>query len=277
MKTTLRTALLTAATPRAFETKPGWKMDGDKLAVDADGNPIFINAGGQEQSVKGDTITNLNAEAKAHRTAKEKAEADLAAYKGPDGKMIDPQAAIKAITTVSKIDAKTLIDAGEVDRVREQIKAEFTEQLTEKDKALERVSGENNQLKIARTFDGSDFVRDRLAVPRDMFEATFGKNIKVGEKGEIEFYGRDGNRLLSKANAGEYAKGDEAFELLVEQHPQKDAIIKANQEGGTGNGGGGGNRGQGRTMKRADFDALDPVAAANAAGAMGKGELTIVD
>lgn len=276
MKTTLLTALMTTAAPRAFETRSGWKMDGDKLALDGDGNPIFINAGGQEQSVKGDTITNLNAEAKSHRTAKEKAEADLKKYE-VNGKLIDPAAATKAIETVSKIDAKTLIDAGEVDRVREQIKGEFTEQLNEKDKALAAVSGENTQLKIARTFDGSDFVRDKIAVPRDMFEATFGKNIKVGEKGEIEFYGRDGNRLLSKTNAGEYAKGDEAFELLVDQHPQKDAIIKAQQQGGTGNDGQGGQRGTGRTMKRAEFDALDPVTQANHAGAMGKGELTIVD
>lgn len=110
-----------------------------------------------------------------------------------------------------------------------------------------------------------------------MFEATFGRNIKISDGGEIEFYGRDGNRLLSKKNAGEYAKGDEAFELLVEQHPQKDAIIKAEQAGGSGNGGGGGQRGGGRTMKRADFDALDPGAKATAGAAMAKNELQIVD
>ena len=282
MKTTLRTALMIAAAlaavmPRAFENKAGWKMDGDKLAVDADGNPIFINAGGQEQSVKGDTITNLNAEAKRHRTDKEQAQAALDKYKGPDGKHVDPDAAIKAIDTVSKIDAKKLIDSGEVDRVREQIRGEFTAQLSEKDKALETLTGENNSLKIARVFDSSDFVRDGLAVPRDMFEATFGKNIKVGANGEIEFYGRDGNRLLSKKAAGEYAKGDEAFELLVEQHPQKDAIIKAPQQGGTGNNGQGGQRGQGRTMKRVDFEALDPGKQAEAAGQMAKGELSVVD
>lgn len=274
----ITTAIATGVVfPRAFENKPGWKMDGDKIAVDSDGNPIFINSAGQEQSVKGDTISNLNAEAKSHRTAKEQAEAQLAKYKGPDGKLIDPETAIKAVDTVSKIDAKKLIDAGEVDKVRDAIKSEFTGQLTEKDKALETLKGENNQLKIARTFDASEFVRDRLAVPRDMFEATFGRNIKIGDNGEIEFYGRDGNRLLSKKNAGEYAKGDEAFELLVEQHPQKDAIIKAEQAGGSGNGGNGGQRGGGRVMKRADFDALDPGAKATAGAAMAKGELTIAD
>lgn len=277
MKTALLTALMTTAAPRAFETRSGWKMDGDKLALDGDGNPIFINAGGQEQSVKGDTIAGLNAEAKAHRTAKEKAEGDLAKYKGPDGKLIDPDKAVKAIDTIAKIDAKQLIDSGEVDRVRDQIRGEFTEQLNAIKTENEGLKGTNQQLMIARTFDGSDFVREQIAVPRDMFEATFGKNIKVGENGDIEFYGRDGNRLLSKKEAGQYAKGDEAFELLVEQHPQKDAIIKARQEGGTGNDGQGGQRGVGRTMKRADFDALDPVTQANHASAMGKGELTIVD
>ena len=117
MKTTLRTALMTTAalklaTAAAIENKSGWKMDGDKIAVDGDGNPIFINAAGQEQSVKGDTITNLNAEAKQHRVAKEAAEAELKKYE-VNGKRIDPEVATKAIDTVSKIDAKKLIDAGE--------------------------------------------------------------------------------------------------------------------------------------------------------------------
>ena len=277
MRKITKTALLTTAAPRAFENKPGWKMDGDKLALDSEGNPIYVNSAGAEQSVKGDTISNVQGEARGHRLAKEKAEEQLAKYRDGTGKLIDPEIAVKAVETVGKIDAKKLIDAGEVDKVREQIKAEFTSQLAEKDMALEATKGENTQLRIARTFDSSEFVRDQLAVPRDMFEATFGKNIKIGENGETEFYGRDGNRLLSKKNAGEFAKGDEAFELLVDQHPQKDAIIKAQQTGGSGNGGGGGARGQGRTMKRADFDALDPGAKAQAGAAMGKGELSVVD
>lgn len=261
----------------AFENKPGWKMDGDKLALDGDGNPIWINSTGQEQGVKGDTIANLNSEAKNHRTAKEAAEAALAKYKGADGKLIDPEIAIKAVDTVSKLDAKKLIDAGEVDRVRDQIKAEFTTQLNEKDAAIADLTASKNSLLVDKTFDGSEFVRNRLNIPADVFRDSFGKNVKITDDGKTEFYGRDGNRLLSKKNHGEYATGDEAFELLVEQHPQKDMLLKAPDAGGTGGNGGGGSRPGGRTMKRAEFEALPAHKQAEAATAMGKGELTVTD
>jgi hypothetical protein len=269
-------AMLSTVAARAF-ANPGWKMDGDKLALDANGNPIYVNSDGQEQSVKADTISTLNAEAKNHRVAKEGAEATLAKYKGADGKLIDPEAAIKAIDTVSKIDAKKLIDAGEVDKVRDAIKNEFTTQLGEKDAKIAELSGVNKTMTVDRAFDASEFIRDRVNVPRDMFRDSFGKNVKVGDDGKLEFYGRDGNRLLSKKNAGEYAGGDEAFELMVDQHPQKDTILKAQSGSGSGNGGGGGSRPGSRTVRRSDFDAMNPSDKAQAGAAMQKGELSIVD
>jgi hypothetical protein len=81
-----RTILLATAAivafPLAFENKPGWKMDGDKLALDASGNPIFIKADGTETSVAGDTISRLNGEAKTHRERAEAAETKLETFKG---------------------------------------------------------------------------------------------------------------------------------------------------------------------------------------------------
>lgn len=275
----IRLALLTSAVAVAFDNTGGkWKVDADgKLSLDSDGNPIYVKSDGGEQSVKGDTIATLNAEAKSHRTAKETAEASLAKYKDANGKLLDPETAVKAVDTISKIDAKKLIDAGEVDKVRDAIKAEFTTQLSEKDKVIGELTGTNKTLLVDRAFDSSDFVRDRLAVPKDMFRDSFGKNVRIGDDGKTEYYGRDGNRLLSKKNAGEYASGDEAFELMVDQHPQKDTIIKADAGGGSGNGGGGGARGGGRVIRRAEFEKLSPGQQAETAAAVGKGEMTIAD
>lgn len=270
-------ALLTTVSPRAFENTPGWKMDGDKIAVDGDGNPIYINSAGTESAIKGDAIATLNNEARTHRTAKETAEAALAKYKGADGKLIDPDTAVKAIETIGKIDAKKLIDAGEVDKVKETIKAEFTQQLVDKDARITALEGDNNGMRIAKVFDGSEFVRDKLAVPKDMFEATFKSNFKIGEGGKVEAYGRDGNRLMSKTNVGEYATGDEALALLVESHPQKDVIMKAAQSGGSGNDGKGGSQGKGRVIKRGDFDAMNPGDQVAIAAAIQKGEAQVVD
>lgn len=259
--------------PRAFENKPGWKMDGDKLALDASGNPIYINANGDEASVKGDTIATLNAEAKQHRTAKEKAEGDLAKYRDASGKLIDPTEAVKAIETISKIDAKTLIDAGEVDKVKETIKHEFTGQITELTNGIAERDNRINGMMIDGVFKGSEFIADRVAMPRDFFEAAMRSNFKV-EDGKVVAYDRSGNRLMSKKSVGDYADANEALELLVDMHPQKDTILKPNGGSGSGNGGGGGSRGGGRTMRRADFEALSPGEQAQIAT---KGETAIVD
>jgi hypothetical protein len=281
MKTHALTTIAAAAIlagfrfPVAFDNKAGWKLDKDGKIEMKDGNPVYLDSAGNEMTVAGDTISRLNGEAKTHREAKEAAETALAKFKGADGKLIDPAIAIKAIETVGKIDAKKLIDAGEVDKVRDAVKAEFTAQLAEKDAKIGELGGTVKTMTVDKVFDSSQFVRNRVAVPVDMFRDSFGKNVKVGDDGKLEFYGRDGNKLMSKKNVGEYATGDEAFELMIEQHPQKDTIMKAADASGSGNNGGGGARGGGRFMSRAEFEKLEPGKAKEAAEAMGKGELTV--
>lgn len=275
----IRKALLACTTSLialGYENEPGWKMDGDKIATDGEGNPILISPDGSEKAVRKDTIPTLNSDMKQLRIAKETAEKTLNAYKGADGKLIDPAIATKAIETVSKLDAKKLIDAGEVDRVREEIKSEFTQQLTDAQNALADRENTINSMRIDGIFKGSDFLAERVAVPRDMVEAALRNNFKV-EDGKVVAYDKDGNRLLSKRDPGAYADPNEAIEMLIERHPQKDMILKAPDANGTGNKGGGGQHGQGRMLKRADFDAMDPGAKATAGAAAAKGELTIVD
>lgn len=273
--TKITAALLTGvAFPVAFDNggSAGWKKDANgNLAVDANGNPIYVDTAGKEMSVEQGTISRLNAEAKSHRERAEDAEKALAPFKG-----IDPAKAREAIDTVSKLDAKKLIDAGEVDKVRDQVKAEFTTQLTEKDNALKTTQAELDNLRVKSVFDGSEFIRERVAMPRDFFEAAMRGNFKV-EEGKVVAYDKAGNRLMSKRSVGEYASPDEALELLVDAHPQKDTILKAAGGGGSGNSGGGGNRGGGRVVRRADFDAMKPQDQAATAAAAQKGEITIAD
>lgn len=261
----------------AFENDgPGWKMDGDKIATDANGDPIYIGADGREQTVAHDALARRNAEAKQHRERAEKAEEALNKYKDANGKLIDPEVAVKAVDTVSKLDAKKLIDAGEVDKVKDDIKRQFEQQLAEKDTALTAAQQRIDAMLVDGVFKGSEFINERVAMPRDFFEAAMRSNFKV-EDGKVVAYDRSGNRLMSKKSPGEYADPNEALELLVEQHPQKDTILKAPSGGGTGGGGGGGNRGTGRVVRRADFDQMAPADKAAAAQAAAKGELTIAD
>lgn len=263
-------AILTAL---AFEPgKAGWKLDANGNVELKDGNPVYVDGSGRELTVASDTISNLNREARTHREAKEAAEAKLSAFKD----IKDPAAALAAMAKLAEIDQSKLIDSGKLEEVKRQITEQFQVQLTEKDKALNTLQSNFDAAQISNLFSGSDFIRDRVAVPRDMFEASFRNNFKL-EDGKVVAYGKDGNRLMSKKNMGEYADPSEAFELLVDQHPQKDVILKASDSNGSGSGGAGGNRGGGRVVKTADFDKLSPVEQRDIAAKASAGELQIVD
>lgn len=269
----LASTLITNITLAVYDPgKAGWKMTADGKAMELkDGNPIWVSEDGTERTIEGGVITRLNGEARELRTRAENAEKAMLPFKD-----IDPVAAKKAMDTVKNIDAKKLIDAGEVEKVRNEISASFTQQMGEKDKALNDTRSELDSLKIDNIFAMSEFVRDRVAVPADMFQASFRQNFKIKD-GKVEAYDRNGNRLMSKRNTGDYADPSEAIEILVDQHPQKATILKASDHGGSGNNGGGGGRNQGRTMRRADYDKLNGIEQARIAGQAGKGEITLID
>lgn len=271
-KTKIRAALLATAAAAAFESgKAGWKMDGDKIATDANGNPIYLKEDGSEQAVEGNTISRLNAEAKQHRERAEKAEAAAKPFEG-----LDPAKAREAIDKLGKIDQKTLIDAGEVDRVKAEIAQQYQGQLDEAKTTNSTLQSRVDQLTIGSAFASSEFIANRIAVPREMFEATFGKNFKV-EDGKVVPYDASGNKIYSKKTMGEIAGIDEAFEIMVDGYAHKDSILRAPDKGGSGSGGQGGNRGGGRVVRRADFEAMTPVDQATVAGQAAKGEVVIAD
>jgi hypothetical protein len=219
----------------------------------------------------GSTISRLNGENKKMRERAEAAELKL-----NDFKDIDPAKARDAFGKLKDIDQGKLIESGKLDQVRQEITAQFQAQLTEKDNALKTLQGAYDTSQVNNLFAGSDFIRDRVAVPRDMFEATFRNNFKV-EDGKIVAYDKAGNRLMSKQRIGEYADTSEALELLVESHPQKDVILRASDSSGSGSGGNGGGRGQGRAMKRAEFEKLPGHQQAEFSAKVRAGEAQLVD
>lgn len=256
----------------AYDNTVGWKTDENGALILKDGNPIYVDGTGREMTVEQSTITRLNGEAKDWRIKYEAAETSLAPFKG-----LDPIKAKEAIEIASKIDNKTLIEAGKVDEVKNQITQQFTGQIAEKDKAYNDLQGRFDNMLISDVFKGSEFVRDNLAVPRDMFEATFRSNFKI-EDGKVVAYDKAGNRMFSKSKMGEFADPEEALQLLVEAHPQKDSIVKANTGTGSGNGGNGGSRPVGqRSMKRAEFNKLDAPQQAAIAGKVANKEMVLTD
>lgn len=267
----IKFGILSLLSSVAFQAGGGWKLDADGRIEMKDGNPVYINSAGAEQVVNGNTISDLNREAKTHREAKEAAEKKLKDFEG-----LDPVETRKMLDKYKDVDLSKMVESGKLDEVKREITQQFTVQLNEKDKALADKDTAFNNLLIQNMFGASEFLRDRVAIPAEFFQAAFKENFKV-EDGKISAYDRNGNRLMSKKNMGEYADPNEAMEMLVEMHPNKDAILRPNGGGGSGSNGNSGGRGGGRYMKRADFEALDPMKKAAAATQMQKGEIEIVD
>lgn len=268
MKKTLTNYLL--ASVAAF-ANAGWKLDADGKIEMKDGNPIWIDANGGEGVMNGDTINRLNGEAKKLRERAEAAESKLTGFDG-----LDPTKAREALDKLKDIDTSKLIDAGKLDAAKDEIRKEYEIKLSEEKKARETIQQQYDGERVNNLFASSDFIKERIAVPRDMLEATFRNNFKV-EDGKIVAYGRDGNRIMSKKNIGDYADANEAIELLVDSHPHKDTILRADAGSGSGSHGAGGNRGSGRSVKRADLEQMAPHEQAAIAAKARSGEMQIVD
>jgi hypothetical protein len=226
-------------------------------AVLKDGNPVYVDDAGKEVTydpvAMHATIGRLNKESQTHREAKEALEATVKKFKD-----IDPVAAKKAIATVKNLDDKKLIDAGEVERVIGEKTREFKE-------ALEKSQGETTALrtkydseKINSAFASSAFIKEKLAVPSDMAQATFSKHF-VFKEGVMTPVDAAGNTIYSDTNPGDIATFDEALEKVVKSYAHRDSILKGTGHTGSGSKGTGGDNGTGRKIPRSEFNKATPL------------------
>lgn len=253
------------------------EVNGATYAEVQDGKPVYIAEDGKpvafDAPATADTIKRLNKEAQTHREYKESAEAKLKLFEGIE----DPEKARKALDTLKNLDDKKLIDAGQVEKVKQEAEAAFNERLKAQEKKYQPVVEERDSLrnqlhqeKLGTAFGRSKFIQDKLAIPVDLAQARFGSNFYI-EDGKIRAKGADGNLVYSRANPGNPAEFDEALEILVDAYPYRDSILKGTGASGGGASGGGSGAG-GKQLTRAQFDALP--AAEKAAAAR---EKTIVD
>jgi hypothetical protein len=240
-----------------------------KLKLDAaghvevqDGKPVYIHDDGSEHPFDAAatvaTIKTRNAEAKTNRERAEAAEATLKTFAGID----DPAAALKAIETVKGYDSSKSKDADEFNRRLADSNKTWQEKLEAANKATGEVQQQLHGEIVGGNFARSKYIAEKLAVPVDMVQATFGKHFKVAD-GKLVAVDAAGNTLVSKANPGANATFDEALELLVGGYPHKESILKADNKSGSGApvNQGGGKTGT-KTISRPTWDALDPVARA---------------
>lgn len=251
------------------------KLTPEGHAVVQDGKPVYVHEDGKEVAFDAPgtvaTITRLNGEAKDHRIRAETAEGKLKPFEG----IADAAAAKKALEIVANLDSKKLVDAGEVQKVKDEAIRALEEKYAPVVKEVETLKGSLYQEKIGGAFARSKFIAEKVAIPADLLQASFGNSFKI-EEGKVVAYGPDGNKVYSKTSPGNPAGFEEALEILVDNYPHKASILKGSGASGSG-ASGGGNQGAGgkKTMTRAAFDALDP--AAKAAAVTGKDAVTITD
>ena len=94
------------------------------------------------------------------------------------------------------------------------------------------------ELMVSNNFAKSAFVKDKLAMTPRVDEAYFKDNFKV-EKGDDGKYHviayNKGEKLFSEERVGEPPEFDEAVALMVARDPDRDSLIIAPGEGGSGN------------------------------------------
>jgi len=245
------------------------KLDdkGQVVTKDVSGQlmPIYIHDDGKELEFDAAhtvaTISRLNAEAKTHREKAEELGGKLKSFAGID----DPLKALAALDTISKLDHKKLVDAGEVDKVRAEIAKVYDSQLGDMQKQLDKLTDNLYEEKVGGAFTRSKVIAEKFAVPADLIQARFGQHFGV-ENGNIYAADSKGEKLYSRTRPGELATFDEALMILVDQYPYKDSLLKGTGSSGSGaRSSGSDGAGGKRTVTRAQFDQMDVAERAAAA------------
>ena len=250
------------------------KLNDDGFAEVRDGKPVYVDEGGKEVAhdvpamlakitEQANTITD-------RRKVAVSFEEKLKQFEG-----LDPEAARKAMETVKNLDDKKLVDADQVQRIKDETAAAFQKRLDEANKELDQIHSQYAQEKLAGAFSGSKFVKERLAIPPDMVQSAFARHFEFKD-GRINPKDANGNPIYSDSNPGDVASFDEALEKIVQQYPHRDSILK-----GTGNSGSGaqpGESGNGvRTITRQQFSSMRPDEQAKFAASAQKGEVKITE
>jgi hypothetical protein len=255
-----------------------------KLKLDANGNvvlvnglPVYVHADGREIPFDAPAamtrISEIQAEAKTHREAKEALEAKAAAYKD----IADPAAAIAALALVKNIDDKKLVDAGKVEEIKRAATSAYEEKLKAAETAgaaraqeLEaRAKGLEAQLHaeiVGGSFARSKYIADKIAIPADLLQAKFGSHFAVNAAGKLVAKDGVGNQIFSQIKPGAEPEFDEAIEIIVNGYTNKAQILKGSGSQGSGSQGSGNNAGAGgkKTITRAAFEQLPAESRASA-------------
>ena len=214
------------------------KLDEQGHVVLQDGKPVYVKDDGKEIAFDAAQafakIGQLTSESAAHRKGKEEAESRLKTFEGIE----DPAKAKEALQTVANLDAKKLVDAGEIEKVKAEISKSWQAKVDEATTKAQALEQQLYAEMVGGAFARSKYIAEKLAIPADMARAYFGSRFAI-EDGRVVAKDGNGQKLYSGSKPGELADFDEAMEMLVSQYPGKGAILKGTGASGGGATGGG--------------------------------------
>jgi hypothetical protein len=241
---------------------------GMKLKVDEsgkpeyrDGLPVYVHDDGKEIPFDAERalgkISELNTENKKHREEKEESAKRVRAFEG-----IDPEAARKAIQTVGALEG----DKAKFNEQLERMKAETNKAWEERFKGVEAELGaaktKLSDTALKSAFSRSPYLsgdKSPVEIPLSFIESMFKSNFKV-DNDRVTATGPDGNPIYSRRNPGAIAEFDEAIEILIDTHPERERILKPSQKPGAGTVPGAGTGGSGGSLKwsRRQYESASP-------------------
>lgn len=237
-----------------------WKQTDDKhMALDTNGNPVFVLDTGEEKSVDYPAMIKAlsiaNREAAERKAALREAEDRLKVFDGIEDVPDFIAKAKRNAETVAALGEKEK-DAEEAARARVAAAiAPLEKQLAELKAEKDRITGDYHASVIRAQFGLSRFVADELA-DRAMAEELFARHFSVDNDGKLVAKDAAGNVIYDENGPAGF---DAAMRKIVAQSPYADFVRKGSRATGSGSQGGSSGQANGKVVSRAEFDRMPPA------------------
>ena len=240
--------------------------DGSGVKIDANGHPlVFDDEKDKEFGLDAislySKIPALQAEAKKYREGFANLEPNdvhekLTAYAEQSERLrafgdLDPEKAKEAIATMQNLDQLDKERNIEIEKIKAGVSEAYKSKIKDIDESYTRKVGALEEaiynkdsairdLLIRGAFDRSEFIKEQTVLPSDLAYSYFGKHFKIEEdNGRLKVFALDskGDKIFSLSKPGDPATPEEAIEVLINEYPQKDNILRTTSggAGSTGN------------------------------------------
>lgn len=238
-----------------------WKMDENGNFVKGeDNNPIAITDSGEERSVDysamSKKLSEVNRESAGRKERIRELEAQLKPLEGIEDVPSFIEMARRNAEAVAAFNDK---ERGAEEATQARIKAATTPleaKVAELEADRARIVDQYHASTIRSQFGSSKFVTEEL-VSAAMAQELFAKHFSVDEKEQLVGKDSTGNVIYGENGPADF---DTALREIVKNSPHKAYVLKGSPANGSGTNPGGGNSPTGqKTIRRSEFEKLDPA------------------